>query len=65
MTAAARLGAGVRHLFSFREYRLYFASSTIGAFASAAQFLALGWLAVAVAPAGPALVMYFAAQFAA
>jgi MFS family permease len=56
---------GLRHLLSHRHYRLYFASSTIGAFASSAQFLALGWLIVAIAPDGPAVIAYLAVQLVA
>jgi MFS family permease len=65
LSAAAPPAAGVRDLFSIRPYRLYFASSTIGAFASAAQFLAIGWLVVAIAPDGPAVFAYLAVQFVA
>jgi MFS family permease len=59
------LRLGLRHLFSHRHYRLYFASSTIGAFASSAQFLAIGWLIVAIAPDGPAVIAYLTVQLGA
>ncbi len=52
------LPAGYRQLLSCRPYRLYFASSTLGAFASAVQFLAQGWLIVALAPGATALIAY-------
>jgi len=50
--------AGYRALLSFRPYRLYFASSTLGAFASAVQFLAQGWLMVEIGPAAWALTVF-------
>ncbi|MEX0749709.1 MAG: MFS transporter [Dehalococcoidia bacterium] len=51
-------GAGYRALLSFRSYRLYFASSTLGAFASAVQFLAQGWLMVEIGPAAWTLTVF-------
>lgn len=42
-------------MLSFRSYRLYFASSTLGSFASAVQFLAQGWLLVELGPTAWAL----------
>jgi MFS family permease len=50
--------AGYRALLSIRSYRLYFASSTLGAFASAVQFLAQGWLMVELGPAAWALTAF-------
>lgn len=56
--AAVPRWAGYRTLLSFRSYRLYFASSTLGSFASAVQFLAQGWLMVEIGPAAWALTAF-------
>jgi MFS family permease len=52
-----------RELLSYRDYRSYFASSTIGAFASAVQFLAQGWLLFTLAPGGVALTAFLVVRF--
>jgi MFS family permease len=57
IATSSRWGA-YRTLLSFRPYRLYFASSTLGAFASAVQFLAQGWLVVEIGPAAWALTVF-------
>ncbi len=57
MTRIPRLLA-YRQLLSHRAYRLYFASSTLGAFASAVQFLGQGWLVLHVGASGWALVAF-------
>jgi MFS family permease len=58
----AQLTRPYADLLAIRPYRLYFASSTLGAFASAVQFLALGWLAVATGPGGWALGAFLLAR---
>jgi MFS family permease len=60
--AGGPLAGGYRQLLSHRPYRLYFASSGLGAFASAVQFLAIGWLAVATGPSGWALGIFLAVR---
>jgi MFS family permease len=57
------LPQGYRELFAHGPYRFYLASSTLGSFASAVQFLGLGWLTVMVAPnPGWALASFFAVR---
>jgi MFS family permease len=56
--------AAWQRLVAHRNYRLYFASSTIGAFASTVQFLAHGWLVLSIAPGGAAVASYLGTQFA-
>jgi MFS family permease len=53
-----------RELASHRNYRFYFASSTLGAFASTVQFLGHGWLLLSIAPGAVAVVAYMGTQFA-
>lgn len=57
-----RAAHACRQLLGCRPYRLYFASSTLGAFASAVQFVAIGWLAVATGPAGWSLGVFLAVR---
>jgi MFS family permease len=51
-----------RRLLAYAPYRLYFGSSTVGAFASAVQFLAMGWLALETGPAGWSLGVFLAVR---
>lgn len=53
-------GSGYRTLLSHRPYRHYLASSTTGVFASAVDFLALGWLIVSVGPGAWGLAPFLA-----
>ncbi|HXK32702.1 MAG TPA: MFS transporter [Dehalococcoidia bacterium] len=52
-------------LLSHRPYRLYFASSSMGAFASAVEFIALGWLVVELSPGVLGVAAFFAIRFGA
>jgi MFS family permease len=45
-------------LLSHRPYRLYFTSSTLGAFASTIEFLGLGWVMLSVAPSAWGIVLF-------